>query len=203
MSHFGQPIEVVPPTARVGHPTGADDSRTAIASRGQPLQRDPAPFGRHTTGLHAACGQVHPRVLIRRKLVVGHDNIIAPLPRKPLGHQGNASRGIGNQGDLVRLGADQPSSPLTSLLDLSHPTRVKGVAVARRVLSPLSQRSLGRTAQRRDRRMIEIGPTFGDGHFATKPSPTTPLWRSAFRLFRQFFIPRCVGLGIARAGPIA
>ena len=194
----------MPPTAGEGDPTDGHNAGAVVAGVGQPIQGDPAVIVGHTTDFDAAIGHVHPGILIRRKLVGRQNDVVARPPGEAFGHQADAGRGVGNQGDFVRLRPDQGRRPAAELLDLVHPAAVVGGrAVGRGVLAPTGQRLLGRTAQRRHRRMVEIRPTVGDRHLATKLLPVGGTKRSRIGQFSHSRDPQSVACKPGKPSPLA
>ena len=52
-----------------------------------------------------AAAEVHPRVLVRRVLFGREDDVVARLPREPLGDEADAVRGVRDEADVVGVGA--------------------------------------------------------------------------------------------------
>ena len=171
VDQFGQPVQIVPPSAGVGHPTDRDNAGSIVASGGELVEIDrPAQSG-DSAGFHAAIGQVQPGILVRGELVGPSDDVITRPPRKPLGHEVDAGRGVAYQGDLLRHGADQLGGGGSQMLDATAPVGVVGGPVVGRVFGPLGQCLPGRPTERRHRSVIEIGPLPGDGHLAAEKFP--------------------------------
>ncbi len=171
VDHLGQLVQVVAPTAGVGHPTDADDAGAAVAGGGQAVDQPAAVAAGHAADLDAAAGQVHPGILVRGEFVVRQDDVVARLPREALGHQVDAGGGVGDQGDFLGPGPDQAGRPAAELLDLLRPAGMEGVAVGRGVFGPAGDGLAGRAADRRHGRMVEIGPAVGHRHLAAELAP--------------------------------
>ena len=61
---------------------------------------------------HAVLSKVQPGVDVGRKIGGSDQRRLPRAPAQPLGHRGQAGRGIGDEGDLRRGGADQLGRPL-------------------------------------------------------------------------------------------
>ena len=87
VDQLGQPVQIVPPSAGVGHPTDADDPGPVVAGGGEPVEVEPSPVGGDAAGFHPAVGQMKPRVLVRGELVGPGDDVVArpsrETPRPP------------------------------------------------------------------------------------------------------------------------
>ena len=137
-------VQVVAPTAGVGHPTDADDAGAAVAGRGQAVHQAAAVAAGHAADLDAAAGQVQPGILVRGEFVVRQDDVVARLPGEALGDQVDAGGRVADQGDFVGPGPDQGGRPAAELLDLLRPAGMEGVAVDRGVFGPAGDGLPGR-----------------------------------------------------------
>jgi len=163
-----QGVQVHPPAAGVSNPTDGHDPRAPVAGVGQAIQIDLSPLDRHSAGFDAAPGQVHPRVLVRRKLVGQRHDVVALAPGKSFRHEVDARRRIGNQRDLLGRGADQLRRGPTHLLDAFLPLEPNRIAQLGGLSRPGLDRLAGRPRKRRGRRVVQVDETAGDGHLLTK-----------------------------------
>ena len=82
--------------------------------------------------LDAAAGEVHPRVVVRRVLLGGDDDVVAGLPGEALGDDADAVRGVRDEGDVVRVGVDEPGGAAADLRDAVEPGLVRRRCRSRR-----------------------------------------------------------------------
>src|SRR5947209_3682713 len=104
-----------------------------------------------------------PRRPVRRKLQRCGDDVVALAPAQSLGHEGQSLGGVLEDGDLARLGADQPRRGLAQAVVLGVPVapvqRAELALVARQPL----HRFVRAHRQRPHRRVIEVDDVAGDG----------------------------------------
>ncbi len=101
MGQLGPGVQIVPPSVPIADPTDAEDAGAGVARLGHAPQLH-APFDqRYPADLHPPVRQVQPRILIGGELVGRQHHVVARLPGKALGHQGDAFGRVADQGDLL------------------------------------------------------------------------------------------------------
>ena len=170
-AQLAQGVEIVAKTAGIFDETEADNARPSIDGRGNVVDRQAIAAARHGPELHAAFAEVEPGILIGRVFLGGDDHVIARLPGKPLGDDADAFAGILDEGDVQRLGMEQPAKEPTDLFDALEPTAIVDVAVLGQVGGVVGHGVLGPERQRCHGGVIEECPASRHRKFRSQSLP--------------------------------
>ena len=154
----GHRVQVIAPAMRIIDPTDGNQSRPRVTRLGDRRQFHVTVVRRHATAFNAAAGQVHPRILIRRKFVGQRDQIVPFAPGKALGDEVDSSV-------VLRTSDTSAGSAPRS----AAPWRRTSCSRADQSVQPVSPFSVMSSAQAAiatlagsesgaDGRMIEVGP---------------------------------------------
>ena len=166
-----QLVQIRAPSAGISDPTDRQDPRARVAGRRQTVDIDSAVRRLDASRFDAARREVEPRILVGGKLVVERDDVVAFAPGIPFSDQGDAlGRAVG-QRYFGGVGADQACGQRAALLDAPAPPWPYGVAFFECLARPGNDRLVRAPRQRRDGRMVEVGPFGRHRHLAAKALP--------------------------------
>src|SRR5262249_23082296 len=102
-------IEVVAEPAGELDEAEAEDARACVHRRANVVDIEPAVAAADAPGLDAAAGQVQPGIDVGGVFLFRDDDVIAGLPRVALGDDADAFAGVLDEGDVERIGVDEPA----------------------------------------------------------------------------------------------
>ena len=112
----------------------------------------------HRPHLDAALAEVEPGILIGRVFLGGDNDVVARLPGIALGDDADAFAGVLDEGDVERVGIEQPAEKPAHFLDAIKPAAVVDGAVLGQVDGVFGQGVLGQQRQRGHGGVIEKRP---------------------------------------------
>jgi hypothetical protein len=165
-------LQIAAAAVREGDPAHGDEPRAIVAVVGQLVVVDAAVGGGDEASLHAAVGEVHPGVEVRRVFVGQGDDVVAGAPIEAFGDVVDAGGGVGDEGDFIRVGVDMVRGGLARFVEQAGPFGPGGVAFDQRLLGLQVHRGGGGGGDWRDGGVVEVGPLFGDRHLLAECAPS-------------------------------
>src|SRR5262249_7493419 len=101
----------------------------------------------------------------------GGDDIVAGLPRKAFSDDADALAGVLEEGDVERVGIEEPGGEAANLLDAAGPDVQADAAVAGHLLGPVEQRLASAGTERGHGGVVEEGPVVGAGKLGPQRLP--------------------------------